>query len=1530
LGAKISTNAAVQNPLALPAVGDSELRILSPNLLELSKITTKDPDPAPVVDWNIVGANFALALPPAANFKVTVNGQEIAVSAVGFKRRPLYAPLKARDLRIENSLFLQLASNIPDNATVQVKDLSGVLWNEPANPTTVVADPLRWNPAIHANQTSYSPAGPKKGMVGYYLGSLGEMNIASTVFNIVEAGTGQVVFTGQLKLRPDVGYTYSPLPYQKVYEADFTALQSEGEFVLQAPGLGASFPFLIDRGSAAAFARAYALGLYHQRCGMKNELPFSRFEHDVCHAAPAEIPDMTFDAVNRELAGMSSDYNLNPLHTAPQLKDVNASLYPFVNKNPVDVRGGHHDAGDYSKYTINSAGLIHHLVFAADNFGQAGKLDNLGMPESSDGKSDLLQEAKWEADFLARLQDSDGGFYFLVYPRNREYEDNVLPDHGDSQVVFPKNTAATAAAVGALAEIASSPAFKTQFPAESAAYLAKARLGWDFLSRAIAAHGKNGSYQKITHYGNEFMHDDELAWAAAALFVATGESQFHLKLKEWYDPTSPDTKRWTWWRLFEGYGCAARAYAFAVRSGRLPAGSLDAAYLAKCESEIIGAGDDIARFAEQTAYGTSFPDPNKAFRSAGWYFSMERAFETATAYQLNPQPRYLQAIYSNQAYEAGCNPVNVSYLTGLGWKRWREIVHQYAQNDYRVLPPSGLPLGNIQGGFAYLENYKQELGRLAYPPDGATDAPYPYYDRFGDSFNTTTEFVIVDQARSLATAAFLMSMTGDFQSASKGSYGVITGLPSISPAETEVAAAFEAPGVDLSHARIVWEAADQQPFIGQTFHFAPKNPGAQWVEVEAQLPDGRRIYARTNFMASYSENLSGNSYQSAPLTVSNPMVGLYHFDNSLADSSGKLPDVALSGAAALDAMNLGWMRLRSGTALRISDLGDNAKVTIPGALLCQAGATTEITVEAMVYVHAYKAWNRSTARLVSLERGWNASLAWSEDIYTGPHARGGTQFDFFGAALQAAMPIETWHHLSISISNSGYALRVNGTLVASVPSGELANWNGGSALLEIGNFDGWIDELVIRNGPLPAAANQPPTATISSPASGASFPASASIALQAAVSDPDGSVAKVEFFDASQKIGEATSAPWIINWSPAAGIHQLSAQATDNLGATAASTVIQITVQAANLPPSVALTKPGQGAIFNVRSSFLMEAAATDADGSVQKVEFYDGANKLGEALAPAWQLNITSLPVGSHALTAAAIDNSGARTVSAPISIQVVESVPIPPANLAAIANGATRVDLAWSDLADNESGYRVYRSTDGALFVERMALGANQNAWSDLSCAPDTRYYYAVRAFNSAGESMEAIASTRTQPQAPLAPAGLIATLSGSSVNLAWNSVAGAATYRIQRSLSPFGPFDLIASNLQQPAFTDAAPPQDATVYYAVTASNSAGESPISNIASALVATSPSAPMYLRLSASRKGQIILNWTDASNNETRFSIERSTNGKLFSAIASTGANEASWVDASIQSKSTYYYRVRAWNASGWSAYSNSAFVRAK
>jgi len=834
------------NPLALQEIGQHSLKILSPTVLELTLVTGQQKSAesshkggffsslfgggggggsTDLQEWNFDDEG---KIPGPASFQVSAGGKTISVQRVGFRRRVLYAPIKKFDLRVGNSLLLELAGPIPSGAQVTVTNPDQKIW-KPVREFKATMEEGRWSPAIHVNQMGYAPGLPKSAMIGYYLGSLGEMSLPSEAgFDLVDASTGKAVFHGKLPRRPDSGYTFTC--YQEVCEADFSEFKTPGTYFVSVPGLGRSFPFVIDDGIPAAFARAYALGFYHQRCGGEDAMPFTRFTHKACHMAPAAIPTMQFKTVNYFLSKLAEE---NKDQRAPPLKDVDSSLFPFVNQGTVDVSGGHHDAGDYSKYTINSAQLIHFLVFAADAFPGVVELDNLGIPESGDGKSDILQEAKWEADFLAKMQDADGGFYFLVYPRERKYENDVLPDHGDPQLVAPKNTSATAAAVAALAQAATSPAFKKQFPAESALYLEKAKKGWAFLEKGWAKYGRDRCYQKLTHYGDVFDDQDEIAWAAVEIYLATGDEKVHQKLVEEFNPSDKKTWRWGWWSLFEGFGCAARSYGFAEKTGRVPPGKLNPALLNACNVELLARAHDCARDERNSAYGVSFPTPSKRFKNGGWFFPNDFGFDITVGYQLDPRPEFVEAVINNLNYEAGCNPVNVTFLTGMGTKRQREIVHQYAQNDGRVLPPSGIPLGSIQSGFAYVDPYKTMLKQLSFPSDDDPRNPYPFYDRWADTFNVQTEFTVQDLSRGLACLAFWMAQSPIKTQPWKSALAKIV--------DADHGFRLEAEGLDSKQASIVWEAEGQDPMIGPIFKPAK---GARWIEAEALWPDGRRVFAR--------------------------------------------------------------------------------------------------------------------------------------------------------------------------------------------------------------------------------------------------------------------------------------------------------------------------------------------------------------------------------------------------------------------------------------------------------------------------------------------------------------------------------------------------------------------------------------------------------------------------------------------------------------------------------------------------------------
>lgn len=1050
------------NPLSMAEVGSGGLRVLSPNVLEITLINSRAPDPAGQERLSL--ADYAKLAPSPSEFVVRVNGVVMPVTQVGFKRRVLYAPLKERDLRVANEFYIRLAGTISNNQSVEVLNPGETLW--PASvPMTSTVSPYRYNPAIHVNQVGYTPWLPKIAMVGYYLGSLGELPVDATRgFYLIKADTQQAVFQGTLKVRADAGF--APTSYQRVLEADFSSFTTIGRYRLMVPGLGASYPFWIAEGTPAAFAREYALGLYHQRCGTSNSMPHTRHTHGPCHTAQADIPTMAFLPTQEFLKVMTADYADNPQHTAPRLADVASSLYPFVNQGKRDVSGGHHDAGDYSKYTINSAQLVHHLVFAADSLPGVGALDNLGIPESGDGFSDILQEAKWEADYLVKLQDADGGFYFLVYPRDRKYESDVLPDQGDPQVVWPKNTSATAAAVAALAQASSSPLFRQQFPAAATRYLAAARKGWTFLTNAVAKYGWDGSYQQVTHYGNTFMHYDEIAWAATEMYLATGDPFCHSVLTSIYSPSDPASRRWGWWRLFEGYGCAARSYAFAVASGRMTSDRLDAAFLQACLSEVYAAGQDMVVAAAQNAYGTSLPDQTKAFMSVGWFFSGDQTLDLTVANVVQPAQEFAEAVAGNLNYEAGCNPLNVSYLTGLGYRRQREIVHQYAQNDHRTFPPSGLPLGSIQPSFPWLNLYESQLNALTFPPDNDATQPYPVYDRWGDTFNVMTEFVVVNQARSLASAAYWMARSGAKAQPWRPPQPSIQ-LTVKSQAPMRMLASLVTPGWDPAKATVVWETRDLEPLLGASVLLAPTNVGPQWIELEATWPDGHRVVARTSYVATAVSTYTTNSTTKSPArTPGSSTVALYHLDGTYADATGREAALSPSGWAMMENSNLAWMSAPSGAGLRVQDVDDRVRTTLSAADLYVQAQTRAIELDVMLYVKNFNAYGQATVSLVSLSKGWNSTLELKQDKSSpAPYLRGGGQKLVDATVLARYLTPGDWHRLQVRLDLQGYSVAIDGTLLVSqLPSNELLNWAGtADVTLEAGSFDGWIDELEVRS-----------------------------------------------------------------------------------------------------------------------------------------------------------------------------------------------------------------------------------------------------------------------------------------------------------------------------------------------------------------------------------------------------------------------------------------------------------------------------------
>ena len=197
-----------------------------------------------------------------------------------------------------------------------------------------------------------------------------------------------------------------------------------------------------------------------------------------------------------------------------------------------------------------------------------------------------------------------------------------------------------------------------------------------------------------------------------------------------------------------------------------------------------------------------------------------------------------------------------------------------------------------------------------------------------------------------------------------------------------------------------------------------------------------------------------------------------------------------------------------------------------------------------------------------------------------------------------------------------------------------------------------------------------PGVNITAPANNAVFTAPANITLTATASDTDGTVTKVDFFDGATLVGTATAAPYSVTLANAAlGSHGFTARATDDLGAVTTSSAINVVVNAA---PTVAITSPTSGASFIAPANITLTATAADSDGTVQKVDFFQGGTSLiATATSAPYTVNWSSVAPGSYSVTAVATDNRNATTTSAPVSVTVVANA-LPAVSITSPASGA------------------------------------------------------------------------------------------------------------------------------------------------------------------------------------------------------------------------------------------------------------------
>jgi hypothetical protein len=280
---------------------------------------------------------------------------------------------------------------------------------------------------------------------------------------------------------------------------------------------------------------------------------------------------------------------------------------------------------------------------------------------------------------------------------------------------------------------------------------------------------------------------------------------------------------------------------------------------------------------------------------------------------------------------------------------------------------------------------------------------------------------------------------------------------------------------------------------------------------------------------------------------------------------------------------------------------------------------------------------------------------------------------------------------------------------------------------------GAVDDYftIVKNVP-----NTAPSVRITSPAEGATFDGATPIVVSTDASDVDGTIAQVDFYAENTLIGSVTSAPYTITWSNAApGTHSLTAAATDNLGATATSAAVHITVAAtAPAAPTGLAASAGDAQVtltWNASSGATNYNVkrATVSGGPFATLSATGGTNYTDTSVT-----NGTTYYYIVTAMNSAGESGPSNEAQATPVA---APRPPAAPTNLTATAVSRTQINLAWSDNADNEVSQIIERSTNGASYTPIATVGANVTFFASGGLGANKKYYFRVRAANEAGMS-------------------------------------------------------------------------------------------------------------------------------------------------------------------------------------------------
>lgn len=546
---------------------------------------------------------------------------------------------------------------LPTNFAIKTMMIcaASILFISACGGSKYVASVAQSNELIKLNQIGYLPTQSKVAVIP---------DTSASTFVIIDQQTDAVVYSGKLSKASN----WQPAN-QIVKQADFTELNTPGSYIVKVYGMADSHPVSISENVYSEAHDASLKAYYFNRAS--SEL---KAEHASKWARPFAHPDTNV------------------------LVHASAASAKRPEGTVLSMPKGWYDAGDYNKYIVNSGISTYTLLAAYSHYPNFYNKRDLNIPESGDSIPDILDEIKWNIDWMIKMQDeNDGGVYHKLTTLG--FEGAIMPHNATSQrYVVQKGTGAALNFAAVLAKASRVYGKFSQFSSAAVLYKQAAIRAYEWAKANPNVVYMQPSDVSTGEYGDSIFAD-EFAWAAAELFVLSGDKKYWTDFKQNADFSEEPN-----WQ-----NTMALGYITLLNAG--------AEYLSKNEmnyvkSAITDFSNSLVDMHNDSAFGVAMVDKDFVWGSNG--VVLNKAMVLMQAYKATGKSAYKTAAVGLVDYVLGKNPTDYSYLTGFGVKPSVDPHHRQSYADDVKAPVPGFVVGGPQPGQQDGCDYTSSLPALSY------------------------------------------------------------------------------------------------------------------------------------------------------------------------------------------------------------------------------------------------------------------------------------------------------------------------------------------------------------------------------------------------------------------------------------------------------------------------------------------------------------------------------------------------------------------------------------------------------------------------------------------------------------------------------------------------------------------------------------------------------------------------------------------------------------------------------------------------